>query len=169
MTARLHGLIFPGALVERGFWLYVWVAVTAEGAELLYVGRTGDSSSVNAQSPYIRMGQHLGSNESTNMLRTHLEKLGVSPISCKSFELVSYGPILPEGKNKAEHYSRRDKIAALEKKLSDSLHEAGYAVLNCVNCRKELDPELWREVRAAFAERFTRLCESAEAAATGEL
>ena len=44
--------------LERGFWLYVWV-IDGAGDTLHYVGRTGDSSSSNAQSPFNRMGQHL--------------------------------------------------------------------------------------------------------------
>ena len=49
---------FEGALLERGFWLYVW-RVRQESREVLYVGRTGDSSSRFAASPFSRLSQHL--------------------------------------------------------------------------------------------------------------
>ena len=39
-----------GAMLRRGFWLYVWEITTPNGEKVLYVGRTGDSSSPNAQS-----------------------------------------------------------------------------------------------------------------------
>jgi hypothetical protein len=37
-------LLFSGALLQRGFWLYVWQTEEADGKISLYVGRTGDSS-----------------------------------------------------------------------------------------------------------------------------
>ena len=45
-------------MLERGFWLYVWRIASPIG-EVLYVGRTGDSSSLNASPPFMRMAQHL--------------------------------------------------------------------------------------------------------------
>ncbi len=46
-----YSMTFDGALLERGFWLYVWRII--EGTRtVLYVGRTGDSSSPNASSPF---------------------------------------------------------------------------------------------------------------------
>jgi hypothetical protein len=56
----LQQLSIPGALLERGFWLYVWEVLTEDGNTVLYVGRTGDSSSAHAQSPFNRLSQHLG-------------------------------------------------------------------------------------------------------------
>jgi hypothetical protein len=53
-----HFMSFDGALVERGFWLYVW-RIVAGSQTVLYVGRTGDSSSPHASSPFKRVGQHL--------------------------------------------------------------------------------------------------------------
>ena len=37
------------------------------------MGRTGDSSSSNAQSPFNRMDQHLGFNKRSNVLRRRLK------------------------------------------------------------------------------------------------
>src|SRR5208283_3705997 len=72
MTAQAHELTFDGGLLERGFWLYVWEITTPQDTHLYYVGRTGDSSSIKAQSPFNRMGQHLGFNKHANPLRRHL-------------------------------------------------------------------------------------------------
>ena len=88
MPAETHTLTLPVALIKRGFWLYVWRIASPIG-ELLYVGRTGDSSSVNASAPFARMGQHLGTNERQNMVRKNLEKRGVSPEKCASFDLIA--------------------------------------------------------------------------------
>jgi hypothetical protein len=55
MTTQTYMIALDGGVLRRGFWLYVWevIAPTREG--FLYVGRTGDSSSANAQSPFNRM------------------------------------------------------------------------------------------------------------------
>ena len=156
--AQFHSLSFPSALLQRGFWLYVWVVTTKNGREVLYVGRTGDSSSPHAQSPYRRMGQHLAPGDtSTNMLHRNLVKHNFDPNRCKSFEMVAYGPILPEGRNMKEHTPRRNIIAAMEKELRDSLCNAGYTVLNSVPCKQPLDHTHWKRVLAAFSERFPKL------------
>jgi hypothetical protein len=132
-----------GGTLERGFWLYVWEATTPGGEVVLYVGRTGDSSSINAQSPFNRMGQHLGSAKNSSMLRNHLEARGVVPEECR-FRLVAHGPVLAEADDRATHNARRDAAA-------------GYNVLNTVRCLKPLDGDLYAGVRAAFAREFARL------------
>jgi hypothetical protein len=62
MTPTTHVFSFDGKLLQRGFWLYVWEITAADHEVFYYVGRTGDSSSPNAQSPFNRMSQHLGVN-----------------------------------------------------------------------------------------------------------
>jgi hypothetical protein len=66
MKPALHQLSLPGAMLARGFWLYVWEVTTTSGEKWLYVGRTGDSSSPNAQSPFARLSQHLSQNPRGN-------------------------------------------------------------------------------------------------------
>jgi hypothetical protein len=167
VSAQLHRLSLPGALLARGFWLYVWSVVTGDGREVLYVGRTGDSSSRNAQSPFTRLSQHLGSNKHANALRRHLLAAKIDALSCQSFEMIAYGSILPEASSTEEHCLRRDKLAALEKKLRDELSKAGYMVLNEVKCKKPLDEALWVEVRDPFSARFPRLSAALRTAAGG--
>jgi hypothetical protein len=131
--------------------------VTTPGGEtLLYVGRTGDSSSINAQSPFNRMGQHLGSAKNSSMLRNHLGSRSVIPEQCR-FRLAAYGPVLAEADDRTTHNARRDAIGAMEKRLADDLSGAGYDVLNTVRCLKPLDDTLYTDVRAAFAREFPAL------------
>ena len=153
-----HDLRFSGGLLQRGFWLYVWEVTPPEGPVLHYVGRTGDSSSINAQSPFARMAQHLGFAKTSRMLRNHLTTGNVDPRAC-AFRLVSHGPVLLEAENRDrdEHRRRRDIVAALEKALCDDLRAAGYDVLNTVNCRKKLDVGMYAGIRDAFAVEFPRL------------
>lgn len=158
MTPQMHTIEFEGGVLRRGFWLYVCEIRSPEGEQLLYVGRTGDNSTPNAQSPFVRMGQNLGKMPNSSMVRNHLEKRGVVAEDC-SFKFVSFGPVIDEAPNKdmEEHKPRRDKAGALEKALADDLTDAGYTVLNPVNCSWELDAGLYEGVQRAFAEAFPRM------------
>jgi hypothetical protein len=155
MSVATQELIFNGQLLRRGFWLYVWEITDANG-QFYYVGRTGDSSSLNAQSPFARMGQHLGFKAESNALRRQLVAKSVTPEEC-TFRLVAHGPIMAEGATKMEHCLRRDQIAAMEKALACAMVEAGYQVLNSVSCRIPLDEEGFLRVRKAFSLRFPKL------------
>jgi hypothetical protein len=155
--ADVQVLSFTGELLRRGFWLYVWDIEAADGNHCLYVGRTGDSSSANAQSPFNRLGQHLGSNKHANALRRQLLSAGIRPEECRRFEMIAYGPIFEEAATMADHHPIRNKMAALEKQLREALHSAGYKVLNAVHCSHKLDDGLWSDVVNAFRERFPKL------------
>lgn len=146
-------LTFSGKLLQRGFWLYVWEITTPEQELLYYVGRTGDSSSVNAQSPFNRMGAHLGFNVKSNVLRRRLMKNGIDPELC-SFRLIAHGPIMKEAVSLEEHYKQRDIIAALEKALASALCDAGCNVINTVNCRMPLNEKTFADIRSAFSADF---------------
>lgn len=156
--SSFHEINFGGGALERGFWLYVWEVTPPAGSKLYYVGRTGDSSSLNAQSPFNRMGQHLGYAKNSCMLRTHLgnQQEMVKPEECR-FRLVAYGPILPEARERNTHRERRDRIAGVEKALADAMRESGYAVMNTVRCRKQADAKLWQQVLQEFKKEFPNL------------
>ena len=147
-----------GEILQRGFWLYVWEIVPVGGETLYYVGRTGDSSLTNAQSPFNRMGQHLGFAENSNMLRRHLEAAGVRPEGC-AFRLVALGPLEAESTatSRHEHDQRRDRIAAMEKALAEAFAASGCRLLNEVKSRKRLDEDDFQKVRQAFADAFPQL------------
>lgn len=156
MSVRTHEMSFDGSLLKRGFWLYVWEITTPCKSAVYYVGRTGDSSSSNAQSPFHRMGQHLGFKEESNAMRRQLEARSIVPEKC-DFRLVAHGPILGEGATDEEHRPRMQQIAAMEKALAEAMHAAGYTVLNEVKCRKQLDREMFAGVLEAFGEIFPKL------------
>lgn len=155
-TISTYTLTLPGSMLRPGFWLYVWRVSTPTGV-LLYVGRTGDSSSPHAASPYQRLGQHLGHQKTMNMLRQNIERRGMRPEDCSSFELIAHGPLFPPATDMDTHREPRDTVAALEKALAESLRAAGYDVLNTVNSRRLPDQRLWAEVRRAFSLHFARL------------
>lgn len=167
-----HILEISGAWLERGYWLYVWeVRVPRRKHPLHYVGRTGDSSSLFAASPFNRMGQHLDLRKSASaaMLAKNLERVGVhrSKLPSCSFRLLALGPLFPEGKvsdhnnpTKAEsdsHRLYRDKIAAAERDLAQALRLAGYHVINTVLCQKPQDKKLWKQVLAGFEKHFPKI------------
>lgn len=153
-----QALSFDGAILQRGFWLYVWEISPAGAAPLYYVGRTGDSSSTHAQSPFNRMGQHLGFKEASNALRRQLLAQGVTPEDCQ-FKLVAVGPLDAESieDSRAQHDERRDRIAAMEKALADLMLDSGYKVINRVHCKKTLDLQVFEGVRLAFSGAFSKI------------
>lgn len=158
-----HKLTLPGAMLARGFWLYVWRIDTPKG-ECLYVGRTGDSSSPHASPPFTRMTQHLGKQKNSNALRRNLGNADIEPEDCHAFDLIVHGPIFDEvphigtrDERMEKHKPLRDLYAAMEKQLADDLILAGYNVLNIVHCKKPLDVVIWKDVRSAFAVHFKRL------------
>ena len=150
---QTYEVALEGATLRRGFWLYVWEVTTPDQQKLLYVGRTGDSSSPKASSPFNRMGQHLGSIKASNMLRTHLRKRDMAPEDC-GFRFVAYGPILTEAVDWERHVPRRDIVGGLEQRLEQELRQAGWDVMNTVKGSFELDEQLWTDIRPAFAEKF---------------
>ena len=156
MTASAQVVGFEGALLKRGFWLYVWEIRTSQDVLVHYVGRTGDSSSSNAQSPFNRMGQHLGSNSKSNVLRRRMKALGIEPESC-TFRLVAYGPIVKEASSREGHRTSRDHVGAMEKALAEAMEAAGYHVMNTVSCRTKLDSEAFVSVCAEFRMHFPQL------------
>jgi hypothetical protein len=93
MSLASYALTFNGGLLRRGFWLYIWEIKTPEQTRLYYVGRAGDSSSSNAQSPFNRMGQHLGFNGKSNVLRRRLIGEGVASISRAALVIADVEPL----------------------------------------------------------------------------
>lgn len=156
MKGTTHTINFDGAILSRGFWLYVWEITTAGGKKLYYVGRTGDSSSSNAQSPFNRMGQHLGFNANSNVLRRHLVRKGESPEEC-TFHLIAHGPIQEEAATDEEHVVHRDSVAAMEMALAETMLTAGYTVINMVKSKKPLNDALFSKVLMEFAKHFPKL------------
>jgi hypothetical protein len=120
---------FSGKLLKRGFWLYIW-DIREDRRRHLYVGRTGDSSSPNASSPFRRIGQHLDStlNAKGNALSRQLKSAGIEPETC-NFEMTAIGPIFEEQETMPDHIPLRDKTAALERAVADELKRRGYTVL----------------------------------------
>lgn len=158
MPGELYAIAFDGGILRRGFWLYIWEIRPPTNEAVYYVGRTGDSSSTKAQSPFNRMGQHLGFAATSNMLRKHLEKHHIAPETC-TFRLIALGPIEKEStlQERHEHDGRRDLVGAIEKALADAMVAAGYKVVNAVHCRKRLDRARFAAVRDAFSKEFPKL------------
>ena len=137
---------FTGRLLQRGFWLYVW-DIKEDGRRHLYVGRTGDTSSPHASSPFRRIGQHLdfSLHAKGNALGRQLRSAGMSPEAC-TFEMTAIGPIFAEQETMPEHRPLRNKTAALERALADELKRRGYNVLGTHPKAVKPDGELMKQV-----------------------
>jgi hypothetical protein len=170
---KAFALDLPGAMTQRGFWLYVW-QVPVANTTVHYVGRTGDNSSPYASSVYRRFGQHLGDAENTNALVQHLRlRYPDRDIwDYESFRMIAVGPVFPEvdrhpdfRHGEAPHYKDafvlhvpfRDRAAALESKLAKELRACGYDVLNEVASKAVLQPHDWQLVQAALLEHFPKM------------
>ena len=118
-----------GRVLCRGFWLYV-VDIRGPKGRYLYVGRTGDSSSRHAASPFARLARHLEArpNARSNALARNLKKAKIDAASCQ-LEMIAVGPIFPEQATFEAHKPFRDRVAALERGVADTLRDRGYQVL----------------------------------------
>ncbi len=104
------------------------------------------------------MGQHLGFNLKSNVLRKRLTgSIHNLNLEQCSFKLVAYGPVFAEEKGYELHCKPRDIVAALEKALAEVMNSAGYRVINTVASRKPLDADLFAEVRSHFKAYFELL------------
>ncbi len=129
MSISTYQMEFNGEVLERGFWLYVWEIT--QGSEVhLYVGRTGDSSSAHASSPFNQIGQHLDfrKNAKGNSLAKRLEEVQVDPIKSK-FRMLALGPFFPEQEDFEAHKPYRDQMATFEFELTRYLKNQGHNVL----------------------------------------
>lgn len=151
---QLHTMYFTGSLLSRGFWLYIW-RITAKDRTVLYVGRTGDSSSPNASSPFNRIGQHLDFRPKAkgNAMARQLKRIGIDPRDC-DFEMLALGPLFDEQKTMECHKPYRDQMSAIEKATANLLKKRGYTVLGVHHSGKVLDSEVWARVGDALKDRF---------------
>ncbi|WP_059752633.1 hypothetical protein [Thiobacillus denitrificans] len=154
---NLHRTSFPGAILERGFWLYAW-RISCGEQKFFYVGRTGDSSSQYAASPFSRLGQHLDTraNAKANTLLRHVRAQELDPLKCE-FELLAFGPLFPEQATLALHRKFRDQIAPLETSLAQMLRSRGLHVIGKHGASGEPDPILQAEVKRVFEAEFNEL------------
>lgn len=151
---KVHRISFHGGLLERGFWLYAWLLRSGDD-KAVYVGRTGDSSSQFAASPFSRLSQHLDVRPSAtaNMLLRQVRNLGWDPLTCE-YELAAFGPIFPEQANLEEHRVKRDIIAPLETALATLFREQGFKVVGSHGKTRDTDPRLLKQVEQAFRKVF---------------
>jgi hypothetical protein len=120
------------------------------------VGRTGDSSSKFASSPFSRLGHHLdiGPNAKSNTLLQHVRDQGFDPLDC-TFELQAYGPLFPEQSTLEMHRIFRDQIAPLETVLAELLKTMDFKVVGVHGKPRITSPKLRLEVERVFREAFS--------------
>ena len=143
---QAYSMRFDGQILCRGFWLYV-ISITAPDGRHLYVGRTGDSSSPNAASPFSRIGSHLDFRPSAkgNALIKNLSEAGIDPASCR-FEMIAIGPVYPEQTDFERHKPLRDEVGALEYGLAQALRSRGHSVLGNHSSSLSTKPAVLSEV-----------------------
>jgi len=154
-----YSFSFSGNILSRGYWLYVWKIICAKKV-YYYIGRTGDSSSPNAASPFNRISNHLDSsnNAKGNSLYKALIKEGLVPSRC-NFHFSAFGPIYPEQYERTmeNHKPFRDKIAAFEFALYQAFKDKNVDVLgtHVSRCRMSVeDNENFEKILAWIQQEF---------------
>jgi hypothetical protein len=147
-------MAFDGRALQRGFWLYVW-KIELQDRTMLYIGRTGDSSSCYAASPFLRISAHLDRRTTAkgNALMRQLKRAGIDPERCK-FQMLAIGPLFAEQSTFAAHVEKRDVVAALEAQLAAHMKNSGYEVLGSHPRRRTYDERIWRQVVRALGPSF---------------
>lgn len=142
-----HTISFDGAILQRGFWLYV-CRITCEKEVLLYVGRTGDSSSINAGSLFSRISRQLEQkpeSKSNSLTKKLIEKRVTNLTKCH-FEFTGFGPLALEQETDVDHQKYRDQSAALEKQLALYLKRQGYFVIGVHPKERPFDKTLFSKI-----------------------
>ncbi len=146
-------MMFDGALLNRGFWLYVCEIFTDDHRRLFYVGRTGDSSSPNASSVFRRFARHLddSKNAKSNSLYRALLRYHLTPVDCH-YRVWAFGPLYSETRSVQSHRLIRDRVAALESALAASLRKSHHHVVGFHAARADLSADQKQELRAIMRE-----------------
>jgi len=147
MSINTYQMEFNGEVLERGFWLYVWKIIEGSAVHL-YVGRTGDSSSAHASSPFNRIGQHLDFRENAkgNSLAKRLKEAQINPKKSK-FRMLALGPFFSEQETFEAHKPYRDQMATFEYELARHLKNHGYSVLGTHHQGAKVQATLLHEVK----------------------
>ncbi len=145
-------MAFNGEILERGFWLYVW-EISQDNNKYIYVGRTGDSSSAHASSPFNRIGQHLDfrDNAKGNSLAKRLKEAGVNPKK-SNFRMLALGPLFPEQETFKEHVPFRDQMATFEYELANHLKNNKYNVLGIHHQSSDVSEKTLSEIKVKVTE-----------------
>lgn len=88
---RLCTMSFDGAMLRRGFWLYVWEITSEDGLTVYYLGTTAGKYSRVAKSAHTTAAFQLGRGTNNDALRRHLERVGVGA-ETSHFRFHAYGP-----------------------------------------------------------------------------
>ena len=147
MPIKFYQMSFQGEVLERGFWLYVW-EIVSDSNKYFYVGRTGDSSSAHAASPFNRIGQHLDFRENAkgNSLAKRLKQAGVNPRT-SNFRMLALGPFFPEQATFDKHKHLRDQMATFEFELANYLKTEGCNVLGSHHIGSTVDNGILGDVK----------------------
>ena len=148
MTLQTYNMSFHGKILERGFWIYVW-EIKQQEQKYIYVGRTGDSSSPNAASPFNRIGRHLDfkANAKGNSLARRLKENGVNP-SQSAFRMHAIGPLYPEKQNFDDHRPYRDIMATIEFELANYISSLGFKIIGKHHKGSQVKEQILSEIKS---------------------
>jgi hypothetical protein len=155
MSINSYTMSFDGELLKRGFWLYVW-KILFNGEKYIYLGRTGNSSSTHAASPFNRVSQHFDFQETAkgNTLARRLKEVDIDP-DASNFCMIALGPIFQEQKSVDTHKKYRDQMATLEYEIASYLKWQGFEVLGKYQKGSAIDQTLLNDLKSKVVEFIT--------------
>ena len=156
MVASTHEIAIPADMARRHFWLYVCSVTSNEGNEFLYVGRTGSTSRLEPGFLMARLGQHLQTSDSSDLVG-NMRRCGIDPQTCGDFKIVAHGPLFPATSDENELSMQKSITAALERALCDALTRGKYRMLNQETEKPPLCWRCWQDVHQAFKEKFAEI------------
>ena len=155
MGINSYTMAFDGELLKRGFWLYVW-EILFNGEKYIFIGRTGNSSSANAASPFNRVSQHFDFRETAkgNTLARRLRENNIDP-DASNFRMIALGPIFQEQKSVDTHKQYRDQMATLEYEIASYLKWQGFEVIGKYQKGSSIDQTLLNELKSKVVDFIT--------------
>ncbi|MBN2180998.1 MAG: hypothetical protein JW715_03730 [Sedimentisphaerales bacterium] len=157
---KISRMSFDGAILKRGYWIYVILIYHKSDKMYLYIGRTGDEAKKNAAaaSPFQRIGEHLNYRQSAKA-NTVKKCFDSNKFPEYQVRLIAVGPLFPKQNDPDSHVRYRDKMKALEKSVAEHFISKGYYVPGkhydsnakdldlAKKIIKVLEAEIWKEER----------------------
>jgi hypothetical protein len=155
MSINSYTMAFDGELLKRGFWLYVW-KILFNREKYIYLGRTGNSPSASAASPFNRVSQHLDLRETAkgDTLARRLREVDIDPYA-SNFCMIALGPFFQEQKSEDTHKEYRDQMATLEYEIASYLKWQGFEVLGQYQKGSAIDQTLLNELKSKVVDFIT--------------
>lgn len=147
MSIDEYALAFDGELLNRGFWLQVWV-IEYNGQQHIYIEHTGDNTWANAPSPIYGLSQNFDTSKHApeNSLASRLQAVEINPQACQ-IRMIALGPIFEEQLTIHKHEPFRAQLETLAYEVAAYLKWRGFEVLGNYHKGASVKEQLLGEIK----------------------